>query len=266
MHSTPEYWISVVSWIQGSNSACCDGFAECLFKLELKIHEWNVGEVHSCLKNHLGMTESTQKFYQLLGDSGEAKGLTVIYSAARRLVNAINQSSIGITTKHAVKLWTHLVAYSWDLIKDIYFLVIYSQFFPISRNNFDTFQFQLLFLLMLSILLPNVLNIIVVLCESPNHLSRRGKILLITFASVSPSVLGYAISKVQMTKEKMQLHYSKLELGAAQTKTWMMKFKSIEHQGCSLARLQSKLWLNEGMFESTIQAMLLLIAIAMRFR
>ena len=44
------------------------------------------------------------------------------------------------------------------------------------------------------------------------------------------------------------------------------KLKRLEIKICSLARLQSKLWLNEGVFESTVQALILLIAIAMRFR
>ena len=262
IHSTPGFGLHLASWIQSSDSATFGAEAKYLFKLELEYHNWHTRDAHSCLKRHLGTNENTQKFYAHLGCSREVHGLvnSSLWKNIVQIYHLINKSSFGVTMMHAIKLLAQLIAHSWDMIKDVYFLIIYSQFFPISRNSFSTFPFQLFFLLLLSVLLPHLLNIVVLIFESPTYLSRKGKMILIIFASVSHTVLGYAINKIRMTKAKLKM------ASEYQNKKLMKTLKAMDQQSYSLARLQSKLWLNEGVFESTIQALLLLIAIAMRFR
>ena len=241
--------------------------AKCLFRLELEFHGGNIQETHACLKKHVGTNEISQTFYQLLASPDEPKGLISRLwnqSAAKVLLNKLAQSKVGLYLKHGLKLLAQIFYHSSDLIKDIFFLIIYSQFFPVSRNDFDTFQFQLFFILLLTIVLPNLLNIVVLLLESPSHLTVRGRVVLVMFCSVSQTVLGYATSKMRFAQEKLLMSYS--ELTSQQSMNLTEKLKRLEIKICSLARLQSKLWLNEGVFESTVQALILLIAIAMRFR
>ena len=242
--------------------------ARIIFNLELHFHKGNKKETHQCLKQHLGTNENTQAFYSLLSTKeyfGWLKKKIMQITFFERLLAFYQNSDFVLKCKNMVKIILHLILYSWDLIKDIYFLIVYAGFFPVSRNDFNTFGFQIFFILMLSILVPIVLNLFVLLLESPAHLTLKGKLILVSFSVVSQSAIGYVIGRVRISKEKILKHYGKWSLHEHSEKL-VETISRLEHQSQRLAKLQSKLRSNEGIFESSIQALILLTAIAIHFR
>ncbi len=118
---------------------------------------------------------------------------------------------------------------------------------------------------MLSILVPIALNLCVILLENPVHLSLKGKLILVSFSGVSQSALGYVISRIRITKENFLKHYGKWSLHEHSEKL-VEAISRLEHQSQWLAKLQSKLRSNEVIIESSVQALILLTAIAIHFR
>jgi hypothetical protein len=160
---------------------------------------------------------------------------------------------LGLLIQNTLKIAIQLVFYSWDLIKDIYFLVAYTKFFPISRNPFNSFSFQIFLILLLSILVPVLLNIMVILTEKTAKLTHKGKIILGTFSMLSQPIIAYAKGRLQMLKEKRPGY-------------WTKPISSLDENLHYLDKLLARLRTNEGIFESSIQAVVLLIAIAFTLR
>ncbi len=242
--------------------------AKVLFKLELNFHKGKKEEIHRCLKQQLGTNENTQAFYSLLSSKtifGWLKKKIMQIKIFRRIYLWWKRSLFVLQCHSLVKIIIHLLVYSWDLIKDVYFLIFYTNFFPISRNDFHSFGFQVFFILMLSILIPNVLNVFVLLAESPRHLTMKGKIILLCFSMVSQSTIGYAISRLHLTKEKLRKIYGKLPLHQ-HSENLIQNILKLEEQSQRLVKLQSKLRTNEGIYESSVQAIILLIVLAIHYR
>ncbi len=160
---------------------------------------------------------------------------------------------LGLLIQNTLKIALHLGVYSWDLIKDVYFLVAYTKFFPISMNPFNSFSFQIFLILLLSILVPVLLNIVVILTEKTAKLTQKGKLILGTFSLVSQPVISYAKGRLQMQKEK-------------KTGDWTKPISKLDENLHYLDKLLARLRTNEGIFESSIQSLVLLIAIALTLR
>jgi len=242
--------------------------AKMIFKLELQRHKGDEKETHQCLKHHLGTNENTQAFYSLLSTSQYFEWLKkkiMHQKLFERILTFYKSSEFALNCQNILRIILQLILYSWDLIKDVYFLIVYTQFFPVSRNDFNTFGFQIFFLLLLSILVPIVLNLFVLLLESPAHLTLKGKLILVSFSYVSQPAIGYAINRIQLTKGKILKRYRKWSLHE-HSENLVETISKLEQQSQQLAKLQSKLRLNEGIFESSIQAIILLIVITIHFR
>jgi hypothetical protein len=226
-------------------------FATSIFHLELKCHKGDLSQTHQCIKNKLGTNEKSKKFYSLLEAS-------VHFELTKK--NILKKyfhgfDTIGLMVKNKLRLALHLALYSWDLIKDVYFLIAYAKFFPISRNPFASFSFQIFFILLLSILIPVLLHTIIILTEKTAKLSYRGKIILGSFPMLSQPVIAYAKDRLLMLKEKKSGDWS-----------WTKPVSRLDENLHYLDKLLARLRNNEGIFESSIQAVVLLIAIAFTLR
>jgi len=242
--------------------------AKIIFELELQFHEGHEKETHQCLKQHIGTNENMQAFYSLITSSenfGRLKKKILHHGFVETILAFYKSSNFALNCQNILKIILQLILYSWDLIKDVYFLIVYAQFFPVSRNDFDTFGFQIFFILLLSILVPIALNLFVLLLESPAHLTLKGKIFLVSFSFVSQPAIGYVINRIKFAKEKILKRYRKLSLHE-HSENLVETISKLEQQSQRLAKLKSKLRLNEGIFESSIQALILLLVIAIHFR
>ena len=205
---SPVYVIRYTNMLQSIDVMKSIDIAETFYHHELNFHRGNHLETHKCLKQNLGTNENTNSFYQLLSKS-QSRHWTIRKTLKNSKFNYIfefwENSILVLFLQTAFKITVQLIVYSWDLMKDIYFLILYNQFFPISRNAFDSFGFQTFFILLLSILIPNVLNFLIILSENSLTLSGKEKLVLILSVFVSQSVIGFAINKIHMLKEKLQM-------------------------------------------------------------
>jgi len=242
--------------------------AKLFYKLELNFHRGNHVDTNACLKQQLGTNENTCNFFHLLKVNRCKNGIAVkIFNIKiiKYMFGIVKNSNLFFLIKTSFKIIAQLILYSWDLIKDVYFLIIYAQFFPILRNPFESFGFQMFFILLLSILIPNVLNIATIIVGNSEHLPSKGKLILVLFPFVSQSAIGYAINKMQMVIEKLRRQYSNLKI-EKNCNILIDYHITLQHEAYKLSKLLLKLRTNEGIFESSVQAIILIFAIAINLR
>jgi hypothetical protein len=218
--------------------------AKLLFQLELSYHKGVAKQTHECIKNQLGTNENSEEFYAALQAN---EFLEMLKDKINRKWSFANRTYVSLF-KNILKIVAHLILYSWDFIKDVYFIIAYTKFFPVSRNPFISFGFQIFLVLLMSILIPYALNLIVILTAK---LSRKGKLILGSFSMLSQPIIAYSHNRLQIQREREANKNISEEMA-----------KSIS----KLDKLQSRLRTNENIFESSIQAIVLLIAIALNFR
>jgi hypothetical protein len=193
----------------------------------------------------VGTNEKSEEFYAAL--KTKKSFLKLLKHKINRKWSFVNRTNVSLF-KNILKIVIHLFVYSWDFIKDVYFLIAYTKFFPVSRNPVNSFGFQIFLVLLMSIIIPNVLNLIIILTAK---LSLKGKVILGSLSMLSQPIIAYCQNRLQIQRER-ETNKNTLEEMA----------KSIS----KLDKLQSRLRTNESIFESSIQAIVLLIAIALNFR
>jgi hypothetical protein len=218
--------------------------AKLLFELELNYHKGDAKQTHECIKNQLGTNEKSAEFYAALEPSTL---IELLQDYINRKGSFANKAVFSLF-KNILKIVVHLILYSWDFIKDVYFLITYTKFFPVSRNPFSSFGFQIFLVLLMSILIPYALNLIVILTAK---LSLKGKVILGSFSMLSQPIIAYSQNRLQIERER---------------ETNKNITEEMTESICKLDKLQSRLRTNESIFESSIQAVVLLIAIALNFR
>jgi len=226
------------------NTLTASETAKLLFQLELNYHKGDARQTHECIKNQLGTNEKSAEFYAALQVNGFLEML-------KDKINGkfiLGHKTIFSLFKNILKIVIHLCAYSWDFVKDVYFLIAYTQFFPVSRNHFNSFGFQIFLVLLMSIIIPNALNLIVILTAK---LSLKGKFILGSFSMLSQPIIAYSHNRLQIQRER---------------ETNKTTLEEMAENISKLDKLQSRLRTHESIFESSIQAIVLLIAIALNFR
>jgi hypothetical protein len=218
--------------------------AKLLFQLELNYHKGDSRQTHECIKNQLGTNEKSEEFYASL----KANAFLEMLKDKINRKYILGNKTFFTLFKHILKIVVHLCVYSWDFIKDVYFLIAYTKFFPVSRNPFNSFGFQIFLVLLMSILTPNALNLIVILTAK---LSWKGKVILGSCSMLSQPIIAYTHNRLQIQRER---------------ETNKNTVEEMAERISKLAQLQSRLRTNESIFESSIQAIVLLIAIALNFR
>jgi hypothetical protein len=235
----------VLSFHGIDNTLSASQTAKLLFQLELNYHKGDAKQTHECIKNQLGTSEKATQFYNAL--KTKKSFLVLLKDKINRKWSLVNRTYVSLL-KNILKIAIHLCVYSWDFIKDVYFLIAYTKFFPVSRNPFNSFGFQIFLVLLMSILIPNVLNLIVILTAK---LSLKGKVILGSFSMLSQPIIAYTNNRLQIQREREKNKYTLEEMAESISK---------------LDKLQSRLRINESIFESSIQAIVLLIATALNFR
>jgi hypothetical protein len=226
------------------NTLAASETAKLIFQLELNYHKGDAKLTHECIKNQLGTNEKSEEFYAALQANAFLEMLKDKFN--RKYI--LGHKTFFTLFKNILKIVIHLCIYSWDFIKDVYFLIAYTKFFPVSRNPVNSFGFQIFLVLLMSILIPNALNLIVILTAK---LSLKGKVILGSFSMLSQPIIAYTNNRLQIQKEKETRKNTLEEMAESISK---------------LDKLQSRLRTNESIFESSIQTIVLLIAIALNFR
>jgi hypothetical protein len=234
----------LMSFHGNDNTLAASETAKLLFQLELSYHKGDARLTHECIKNQLGTNEKSAEFYAAL----QANAVLEMLKDKTNRKYILGHKKIFSLFKNILKIVIHLILYSWDFIKDVYFLITYTKFFPVSRNPFSSFGFQIFLVLLMSLIIPNALNLIVILTAK---LSLKGKVILGSFSMLSQPIIAYSQNRLQIQRERETNKNTLEEMAESISK---------------LDKLQSRLRTNESIFESSIQAIVLLIAIALNFR
>ena len=263
----------MISLIHCEDVVQASGAAKTILNAELNFHGRNIGEVHSCLKKHLGTNSAYWLFNKCLRDRKP-----ILEFAKLRFLHELMDNFKLTTTfsfgKFIFNSLIQIIVYSWDLVKDLYFLAYYSHFGQISISNFGSFDSQVLIVLIISITLPNLLNVVVLLKENLSTVPCKVRRLLVLIVFLSVSVTNYALNKIQYIKGRNQKSLEKLtssakgrHSGDSQRESVPLTLESkFQNQECQLTSLLAKLKINEGIFESSIQAIVLMITVAVSLR
>ena len=99
-----------------------------------------------------------------------------------------------------------IMGYYSDFVKDIVFLIILSNFVPWNTRSVFSFAFQINFALLTSLILPQLLNILLIVKNEDLNLSPTFKILLCCFSPVAP-----AVAVVKMLQEEIHVAVSRFK-------------------------------------------------------
>ena len=249
--------------INCEDSIAASEVARAIFKAEMVVHQRNVCEVHVCLKENMGTNRYSQLFLGYLRVKKHQIEVTKI-QWLQKLYDRLKILFASPTMKFIITSLVQIIIYSWDLVKDLYFLAFYIYFGQISILNLDSFDSQVLVVLIMSLVLPNLLNVVVLLTGNLASVPSRVRRLLVPIVFLSVSVTSYALNKIQYIKRKQQRQ--SLELSSSGKRDYVQSQSTLEQHECLLMSLHAKLKINEGIFESSIQAIILMVTVAVSCR
>jgi len=266
-------FLNIIEEVENKDSIA--NLAELFFQLECIHHKQNVGDVLICLKNKLGTNETTQWIInQSVGkQSSIAKLLSSCDSWLKELCSnftpfklmrhkANKCKNVMIIVKHQLIASGQIISYYLDFIKDTYLVILLFQNVSL-KNNFLSFEFQLLLFTVLSICLPQLANILyVIYCTVFKTFRRTSGILMSATFFLIPAVSLYIVNrfngKREIEKKKNRLSFNK----------FILKKEITPNQQIYVYRwnlFYSVLKTNEILFENTIQLLLLLLVIFIKF-
>jgi len=241
--------------------------AEAILRAELVFHCSNISEVHLCLKKHLGTNDNSKLFYDSLKIRKKLSLILFVTVLKERMNHKIKSSTAFPVVQFVLSSIFQMVVFSWDLVKDLYFLAYYIHFGQISATNLTSFDSQVLFILILSIVLPNILNMIVLLTVHLASVPSKARKLLICTVYFSVSLTSYALNRINYIKARKERSEEERKLTTSKDGKAQLEFLSkLEEQERELTSLQAKLKINEGIFESSLQTIILLVTVAVSLR
>ena len=255
-HKKTNYHDIIASLINCYDSSNKLEMSKTIFVTEAYIHRGNISEIYACLKK-LGTNSNTQFFFQCLinrrfiyQDQLEQLKSTTLFAIAKFIFISVIQ----------------IIIYSWDVVKDLYFLAFYCSFGQISEKQFSSFDSQVFLVLIVSILLPNLLNIVVLLLDNQGIVLVRVRKCLVLMVFLSVSVTSYVLNKTRYMMERLKgITVESLASSVERKQTSDSQLRLAQHEYL-LMSLNAKLKTNEGVYESTIQAVILMVTVAVRLR
>ena len=248
--------------IDSDNSIGPVDAASAIFRAEVNLHEGNHGEAHVCLKKHLGTNSDSQLFCQNLKAKKSSMQKFHGIDKLQEVIGSVQQTAAFSIAKFIVSSMLQNVVFCWDLVKDISLLYYYFLFIDLSK--FYSFDSQVVVILLLSICIPNILNIILLLTENMDSVPPILIGVLVPLVFLSVSVTNYVLNKIQFIKEWRQRY--QIEPHSRNERAKLESLSILKKQESQLTILNSKLKITEGIFESSIQALVLMITVAIILR
>merc|ERR1719312_1675241 len=236
-------------------------------KLERTVHRGNKLAIQTCLKDNVGTNTVTMKYFDNLEPLGIMHTIKQKVLPAR--CNKGKTSKISMTLKVIARGFFLIMGYYSDFVKDIVFLVILSHFVPWTTTPIFSFAFQVDFLLLISLILPQLLNILVIIKDKDLDLSPTFIILLCCFCPIAP-----AVAVVKMLQEENNVTVSRFKflnhflLGRAGKHTYQQhaaKLLQAQHSAEKWKKIYALFKRNEINFENFIQVLVLILLVALRF-
>ncbi len=133
-----------------------------IHKSEKEIHRGQMKEFHNCIKEILGTNHNTEMFYSLNDPVSKKEKLTNYirtFKQTRTLIDFYTNTQASIWIHHCLLGIFRIILYYIDLIKDIFFVIVYVQYVPISTVRFFSFNNIIFFLLCIIIIVPLFANL-----------------------------------------------------------------------------------------------------------
>jgi len=173
-------------------------------KMERTVHRGNKLASLTCLKENVGTNTVTMKYFENLEPLGLMNRVKQKVLPAR--FNKGKTSKTSIIVKIIARGFFLIMGYYSDFVKDIVFLIILSYFVPWNSTPVSSFAFQINLALLISLILPQLLNILVIMENEDLNLSPTFKILLCCFSPVAP-----AVAVVKMLQEEKKVALTRLK-------------------------------------------------------
>jgi len=236
-------------------------------KLERTVHRGNKLAIQNCLKGNVGTNTVTMKYF----DNLEPLGLmhTIKQKLLPARFNKGKTSKISMTLKIIARGFFLIMGYYSDFVKDIVFLVILSHFVPWTTTPIFSFAFQVNFLLLISLILPQLLNILVIIKDKDLDLSPTFKIMLCCFCPVAPAVAVVKMlqeeNNVTLSRFKFLNHFLPGRTGKHTYQQHAAKLLQAQHSAEKWKNIYALFKRNEINFENFIQVLVLILLVALRF-
>jgi len=236
-------------------------------KIERTVHRGDKLTSLKCLKENVGTNTITMKYFENLEPLGLMNRVKQKVLPAR--FNKGKTSKTSATVKIMARGFFLIMGYYSDFVKDIVFLIILSKFVPWNSTPISSFAFQINFALLISLLLPQLLNILVIIENKDLNLSQTFKILLCCFSPVAP-----AVAVVKMLQEENQVvvsrfkyldHFLPGKTGELSFQQHAAELLEAQHSAERWKSLYVLFKRNDINFENLIQVVVLILLVALRF-
>jgi hypothetical protein len=163
-----------------------------IHKIEREIHRGNMKNFHVCIKDILGTNHNTEMFYSLneeLSLKEKLKAYVRTFKHAGTWTDFYTNTEASVWINHCVLGIFRIVLYYIDLIKDIFFVIVYVQYVPISTVHFFSFNNIIFVLLCIIIIVPLFANFVLLLVINP-FANCNSNAIRLGFAALFPVVPG----------------------------------------------------------------------------
>ncbi len=222
-----------------------------IYDLESSLHGDDSFKIMLCLKNSLGTSEITIKFFDGLKFGFIKKFMSRFTKLLFR--------PIAFWIIHGALFLVKMAFYYFDLIKDIFLVIFISEF---TTNSFDSLADQLMLLLIADLIILEMANFALVV-SSKNKLkaSTNLHIALCCLSPFVPAICLFQESRFKIRQRVLAFRFSKANNDNKNYKRFCDETKRLEREQDKWRNLLWKLRRNENFLEHFPQGMILLLVL-----
>ena len=218
---------------------------ETFLKLEFQHHQKNVKETLLCFKKNINTNERLRIFLPFVKSARHIN--SQIWQRISENVKTIQESKhkFVILTFHILVSMTKMLFYYLDFIKDIFLIFLLLRKVQL-KNTFDTFEIQIAFLTLVSIILPQIIiRCVMIYLTFKQKVYLKSGILMSETFFVIPAIAFYVIGRLNANMEA-SLNKKTVD----DTLTWRKR--------CALFKMI------ESCFETSVQMIILIVVIFLK--
>jgi hypothetical protein len=253
--------------------------AKAYYQLEMKYHEENELDFYKCVKLHLGTNKKAFWFLNQKKSQSEERNAQNIksklqhFGPVKKILKLKNMNFVSVTIHNFLLTGAKIVLYFTDLFKDLFLIITIARFVPLTLTSLDSFAFQVFLLLLLSMIVPECINVVTVLSTNDRPMCNTclsSKIFLSCMPPILPALSLYICSRY---KSKMEFLCQREELKVKNVdddffvdyQTLRKKLSNLEEKETYWCDISVRMRRNENVFEHTLQAIVLVIFTALIF-
>jgi hypothetical protein len=235
------------------------------YKLESKYHSGCKENIYTCIKRNFGTNENSKHLFKCIEQ--KPKQCNLFKKVIHTVVIHFWKIPCSQRVCFIVLVCAKLFSYYTDLYKDIYILVKFSKFVPISTLKWNSYGFQVFIVLIVSVTLPVIVNLFA-LTYGKKCLQLKSKIIsfgILLYSPLVPAVIVYFISKLNFVSKQIKtLHKNQKTPKSMYISPSIEKLSKNNNLIEQRSRLLAELRSNENATEHLIQSLVLILIIAVK--